>query len=77
MFEYLLEHGAMVNGVAGDCIADTSHYHHVKRILEYREAWMMQAIHLIHRWHLPMTAIRTIHEYNWHDAYAGLCDGLN
>ena len=48
-------------------------YNPMNAMIAYREAWITQAIHLIRRMHLPMTAIRVIHEYvfkyNWPSTY--------
>ena len=62
MFEYLVEHGATMP-------ADKEMGESVAAILQRRQDWIEQATALAHRWHVPLTAIRVIHEYvvgfNW------------
>ena len=62
MFEYLVEHGAVLS-------SDDEMHESVAAVLQRRRNWIDQATALAHRWHLPLTAIRVIHEYvvgfNW------------
>ena len=85
MFEYLLEHGAIVaitpskecyGSYRNYAIEDTRSF---RTMFAYREVWITQAApHLIGHYRLPLTAIRTIHEYvfryNWSSVCAQLCD---
>ena len=69
MFEYLVERGA-----------DTIHEIQMERqgcegqnmiaaMLQRRQEWIDQAMSMAGRWHLPLIAVRTIHEFvvgfNW------------
>ena len=65
MFEYLVERGADITlddeqPEDREMIAD---------LLQQRQEWIDQAVSLAHRWHVPLIAVRTIHEYvvgfNW------------
>ena len=71
MFEYLMERGAdsitinvtqMEHQGSEDQIM-------IAAMLQRRREWIDQAISLAGRWHLPLIAVRTIHEYvvgfNW------------
>ena len=65
MFEYLVERGA-------DLTSDDERpkdRDKIAAILQRRQEWVDQAISLARRWHIPLTAVRTIHEYvvgfNW------------
>ena len=67
MFEYLLERGAVVTSITeSDSDDDTQA---VNGLMQRRGSWMAAARPLAHRYHIPLTAIRTIHEYvvgfNW------------
>ena len=61
MLEYL---GEIQNGREGSEDQDV-----IAAILQRRQEWIDQAISLAGRWHLPLIAVRTIHEYvvgfNW------------
>ena len=41
----------------------------IAAMLRRRQEWIDQAVLLAHRWHVPLIAVRTIHEYvvgfNW------------
>ena len=41
----------------------------VAAMLQRRRDWIAQSVAIAHRWHVPMTAIRVLHEYvvgfNW------------
>ena len=69
MFEYLVERGA-------DSFNEIQMQHQgsedqamIAAMLQRRQEWIDQAISLAGRWHLPLIAVRTIHEYvvgfNW------------
>ena len=64
MFEYLLERGATLPSNL-----DSDDAQAIGGMVERREDWITVARCLAHRYHIPLTAVRTIHEYvvgfNW------------
>ena len=72
MFEYLVERGADIpvktirKGFRQGKFEDQAM---IAAMLQRRQEWIDQAISLAGRWHLPLIAVRTIHEYvvgfNW------------
>ena len=60
VFEYLLEHGAAMPSNADES---------VNAMIQRRRDWIDQALAIAHRWHVPLIAVRVIHEYvvgfNW------------
>ena len=66
MFEYLVEHGAVIS-------PDEEMDESIVAMFRRRQNWINQATALAHRWHVPLTAMRTIHEYvvgyNWAVVY--------
>ena len=69
MFEYLVERGADAineNQMERQGSEDQAA---IDAMLQRRHEWIDQAISLAGRWHLPLIAVRTIHEYvagfNW------------
>ena len=69
MFEYLVERGADTideTRMDGEAPEDQAM---IAAMLQRRQEWIDQAISLAGRWHLPLIAVRTIHEYvvgfNW------------
>ena len=65
MFEYLLERGA----VLPSNIKSAADAQAVAGVVGRREDWLAVAACLAHRYHVPLTAVRTIHEFvvgfNW------------
>ena len=69
MFEYLVERGADAIDeipMEREGLEDQAM---IAAMLQRRQEWIDQAVSLAGRWHLPLTAVRTIHEYvvgfNW------------
>ena len=67
MFEYLVERGVDIpNNIGTEGSEDQAM---IAAMLQRRQEWIDQAISLAGRWHLPLIAVRTIHEYvvgfNW------------
>ena len=66
IFEYLVEHGAA--SPSGE-VMDEDGRPLVAVMLQRRQEWIDQAVAIAHQWHVPLTAIRVIHEYvvgfNW------------
>ena len=67
MFEYLVERGVDIpNNIGTEGSEDQAM---IATMLQRRQEWIDQAISLAGRWHLPLIAVRTIHEYvvgfNW------------
>ena len=69
MFEYLVERGAEpINEIQIERkgLEDQTM---IAAMLQRRQEWIDQAVSLAGRWHLPLIAVRTIHEYvvgfNW------------
>ena len=62
IFEYLVERGATIP--SGEEMNAS-----IAVMLQHRRDWIDQAKALAHRWHIPLIAIRVIHEYvvgfNW------------
>ena len=62
MFEYLMEHGA---AIPSDEEIDGA----IVVMLQRRHDWVHRVVAIAHRWHIPFTAIRVIHQYvvgfNW------------
>ena len=70
MFEYLVERGADIPINETQMGRQGSEDHAmIAAMLQCRQEWIDQAISLADRWHLPLIAVRTIHEYvvgfNW------------
>ena len=66
-FECLVFHGAII---ADSCESDNSQDASViAAMLQRRQEWIDQAASLTHHWHVPLSAMRVIHEYvvgfNW------------
>ena len=70
MFEYLCGQGAVIPTHSNIDNSQTS------LLLEHRATWLQLATRLIHGDHLPLVAIRTIHEFlfvhNWSMMYGEL-----
>ena len=70
MFEYLVERGAdiSINEIQMER-QGSEEQATISAMLQRRQEWIDQAISLAGRWHLPLIAVRTIHEYvvgfNW------------
>ena len=68
MFEYLVERGADTTHEKPRRYNDQDNAM-IAAMLQRRQEWIDQAISLVGRWHLPLIAVRTIHEYvvgfNW------------
>ena len=68
MFEYLVERGADTNEIQME-MEGAEDQTMIAAMLQRRQEWIDQAISLAGRWHLPLIAVRTIHEYvvgfNW------------
>ena len=68
IFEYLVEQGAIIPKLTteGDNLS-------IKNVLQRRQDWVNQAVAIARRWQIPLTAIRTIHDYvigfNWPASY--------
>ena len=75
MFEYLVERGADTTLVD----EQPEDRDMIAAMLQRRQEWIDQALLLAHRWHVPLTAVRTIHEYvvgfNWPVVWAALSNG--
>ena len=73
MFEYLVERGAEI----------TSNNEHSKdrdmiaAMLHRRQEWIDQAVLLARRWHVPLIAVRTIHEYVVGFNWSAVLDGFD
>ena len=71
MFEYLMERGAEVDFIHEIPMGRQAPEDQtmIAAMLQRRQEWIDQAISLAGRWHLPLIAVRTIHEYvvgfNW------------
>ena len=69
MFELLVEHGVVISSAIEN---DES----VAGMLQRRRDWIDQAAAITHRWDVPLTAMRLIHEYvvgfNWAAVYEAL-----
>ena len=65
MFEYLVERGADIT--SEDELPEERDM--IAAMLQRRQEWIDQAVLLAHRWHISLTAVRTIHEFvvgfNW------------
>ena len=73
MFECLVERGAEITSEDErpedrDMIA---------AMLQCRQEWIDQAVLLAHRWHVPLIAVRTIHEYVVGFNWAAVLDGFH
>ena len=70
MFEYLVEQRADISIHAMQMERQGSDDQAmIAAMLQRRQEWIDQAVSLTGRWHLPLIAVRTIHEYvvgfNW------------
>ena len=67
MFEYLVERGVDIPMTME--MEGSEDHAMMAAMLQRRQEWIDQAISLASRWHLPLIAVRTIHEYvvgfNW------------
>ena len=69
MFEYLVERGVdTIKEIQNGCQGSEAQAM-IAAMLQRRREWIDQAISLAGQWHLPLIAVRTIHEYavgfNW------------
>ena len=71
IFEYLMERGADI------VIRDELPRPMLVAMLQRRQEWIDQATLLAHQWHLPLIAIRTIHEYVIGFNWSVVLDGIN
>lgn len=71
MFEYLVEQQGLAIPPATELDAATQAM--MTKMWQRRREWTNQAGALAHRWHVPLTAVRVIHEYvvgfNWSSIY--------
>ena len=69
MFEYLMERGVDLPSDMDMDMEESEDQAMIAAMLQRRQEWIDQAISLAGRWHLPLIAVRTIHEYvvgfNW------------
>ena len=69
MFEYLVERGAGAINKTQMERQGSEDQAMIAAMLRRRQEWIDQAISMAGRWHLPLIAVRTIHEYvvgfNW------------
>ena len=69
MFEYLVERGANPINEIQMRRQRSEDKAMIAAMLQRRQEWIDQAVSLTGRWHLPLIAVRTIHEYvvgfNW------------
>ena len=69
MFEYLVERGADAINEIQMGYRGFKEQDMIAAMLQRRQEWIDQAVSLAGRWHLPLIAVRTIHEYvvgfNW------------
>ena len=69
MFEYLVERGVDTINEIQMQRQRPEDQNMIAAMLQRRQEWIDQAISLAGRWHLPLIAVRTIHEYvvgfNW------------
>ena len=65
MFEYLLQHGAVVPAQG----LGRRDFRSIAAMLQRHQNWIDQAAALARRWHLPLATVRAIHEnligFNW------------
>ena len=73
MFEYLVERGADIT-LDDEQPEDRNM---IAAMLQRRQEWIDQAVLLAHRWHLPLIAVRTIHEYVVGFNWSAVLDGFN
>ena len=75
LFEYLVEHGTTLPSKVGG----SSDANAIAAMHQRRHDWTLLAVELAFEWHLPLTAIRVIHEYfagfNWSVVYQALASG--
>ena len=68
VFEFLVEHAA---------VFPSDKYGPIAAMLQRRRDWINHTAALAHKWHVPLTAIRVIHEYvvgfNWSVVSKQLC----
>ena len=74
MFEYLVGNGADVEIINANLktLLPKCEAHYAAAaaaMVQRRQEWIDQAVSLVHRWHLPLIAVRSIHDYligfNW------------
>ena len=70
MFEYLAEQGAMIP-------PEDEMNEAVASMLQRRQNWVVQAAWLAHERHLPLTAVRVIHEYMIGFNWSAVCGGIS
>ena len=73
MFEYLVERGAEITSDDGQPKARGM----IAAMLQRRQEWIDQAVLLAHRWHVPLAAVRTIHEYVVGFNWSAVLEGFN
>ena len=73
MFEYLVERGSDIT-LDHDLPEDRDA---IAAMLQRRQEWIDQAVLIAHRWHIPLTAVRTIHEYVVGFNWSAVLDGFN
>ena len=74
IFEYLVEHGATF---PSDEMMNDEDRSLVAAMLQRRQEWIDQAVLLAHRWHIPLIAVRVIHEYVVGFNWSAVFDGFN
>ena len=73
MFEYLVERGAAIDMDN----ARPEDRGTIAAMLQRRQEWINQAVSLANQWHLPLIAVRTIHEYVVGFNWSAVLDGFN
>ena len=73
MFEYLMERGADIT--SNDELPEDRDM--IAAMLQRRQEWIDQAVLLSHEWRIPLTAVRTIHEYVVGFNWSAVLDGFN
>ena len=75
MFEYLVERGAAIPNFTRTKGSEDQAM--IAAMLQRRQEWIDQAVSLAGRWHLPLIAVRTIHEYVIGFNWAIVCQAFN
>ena len=73
MFELLVERGADITS-SDEQPEDRDM---IAVMLQRRQEWIDQAVLLAHHWHIPLTAVRTIHEYVVGFNWSAVLEGFN
>ena len=72
MFEYLVEQGAVARTIT-EPDADVQA---VNGLMQRRESWVAAARTLAHQHHIPLSAVRTIHEYVVGFNWSAVCEAI-